>query len=186
MTIKDIAVCAFKLLGRSDIAAALSAGSELDNESAEKTEALVYCINAVEDELARYYFPAKWTEELQSADGKFYFTDFAHRPVKILAVMSDGKTVDFKEYSKYIYCGHKSITVEYEYSPEKRGLEYASAFDGTAVGEGLIACGAAAEYCVVAGSVQLAAYWEGRYRRGIELLRGRMRARCVMPPRRWV
>ena len=49
MTIKDIAVCAFKLLGRSDIAAALSAGSELDNESAEKTEALVYCINAVED-----------------------------------------------------------------------------------------------------------------------------------------
>ena len=76
--------------------------------------------------------------------------------------------------------------MEYEYSPEKRGLEYASAFDGTAVGEGLIACGAAAEYCVVAGSVQLAAYWEGRYRRGIELLRGRMRARCVMPPRRWV
>ena len=73
MTIKDIAVCAFKLLGRSDIAVALSAGSELDNESAEKTEALVYCINAVEDELARYYFPAKWTEELRSADGKFYF-----------------------------------------------------------------------------------------------------------------
>lgn len=186
MTIKDIAICAFKLLGRNDLAETLSSGEDLDSEGAEKAETLVYCINAVEDELARYYFPAKYAETLTSTDGKYRFSSFAFRPVKILSVTADGKLVNYSAASQYIICADKKITVEYEYLPAKRCLEDASAFDGTAVGENLVAAGAAAEYSLVSGSVRLAQTWESKYREEIELARDKFRTHAAIPPRRWV
>lgn len=186
MTIKEIAICAFRILGREDVAQILSTGGTLEGESAEKTETLLYCINAVEDELARYYFPVKTAETLTSTDGKFYFSDFANRPVKILSVTADGKNVDYKAFAQYVFCAEKKITVEYEYTPAKKQLTDKSAFDGTAVGEKLIAAGAAAEYCLVSGAVQLAEHWESRYREEIDLARGKFRTHAVIPPRRWV
>lgn len=186
MTIKEIAVCAFKMLGRSDIAQTLASGGTLDTESAEKTETLLYCVNAVEDELARYYFPVKLSETLSAADGKYYFSDFSNRPVKILSVTADGKSVEYKLFAQYVFCAEKKITVEYEYAPPKKQLEDKSAFDGTAVCEKLVAAGAAAEYSLVAGSVQLAELWESRYREEIDLARCKFRTHASVPPRRWV
>lgn len=186
MTIKEIAVCAFKMLGRSDIAQTLLSGGTPDGEEAEKTDTLLYCINAVEDELARYYFPVKLTETLSSADGKYYFSAFTNRPVKILSVMADGKNAEYTASAQYILCAEKKITVEYEYAPAKKQLDDKSAFNGTAVGEKLVASGAAAEYCLVAGSIQLAQLWESRYREEIDLARGKFRTHAYIPPRRWV
>lgn len=186
MTLKNIIIRVLKTLDRGDIAATLEAGAEVGGEAAEKIELLIYCVNAVEDELARYYFPLKHEQTLLSDDGKYGFEKFAFKPVKILSVTAGGKNVKYTTFPQYIFCGESSITVCYEYTPPKRGLDELSAFDGTAVGESLIAAGAAAEYCLICGSVKLSETWEGRYRREIDSAREKYRVPAVIPPRRWV
>ena len=173
-------------MGRNDIAEKLSSGGALDGEGGEKAETLVYCINAVEDELARYYFPVKFSQTLSSADGIYRFSEFAFRPVKILSVTADGKSVSYSAASQYIACGENKITVEYEFVPAKKSIDDASAFDGTVISENLIATGAAAEYSLVAGSVQFAELWESKYREEIDRARDKFRTHAVIPPRRWV
>lgn len=186
MTIKEIVICAFKLLGRNDIAQTLSDGGTADGECADKLETMLYCVNAVEDELVRYYFPLKKAEEFVSSDGKFAFDKFAERPIKILSVKSAGKETEYSLFPQYLQCGKSCITVEYEYAPQKKALSGISAFDGTAVGEQLIASGAAAEYCLISGAVNLSKTWESHYRCEIDCAREKFRTYAYIPPRRWV
>ena len=57
MKVKEILIRAFGFLERSDIVSALSAGEDLEGEIKEAEQTLLYCYNAVENELARFYFP---------------------------------------------------------------------------------------------------------------------------------
>ena len=186
MTVREIIVNAFKLLGREDLAAAVSKGERLDEEGEEKAQTLLYCFNAVEDELARYYFPLKTTEQFTSSTGIYEFEKFAERPVKILSVKSGGNAVSYEVMPKYFKCDQTSVTVEYEYAPLKKELSDTSAFDGTAVCENLIAAGTVSEYYLISGAVISAQSWESRYREEIDKARKKQHIRTSIPPRRWV
>lgn len=186
MTVKDVIVYAFKLLGREDAAENILNGEELDKDSGEKQETLLYCYNAVEDELARYYFPLTDTQQFASNSGVYGFDDFNFRPVKILSVKADGKPVKFKIHPKYFRCAEKSVEVEYQYAPDKKQLSDTSAYDGYAVGESLIAAGVLAEYCLISGAVQASKSWESKYREQIDKAQKKHRASITIPPRRWV
>lgn len=186
MTVQDVIVYAFKLLGRNDIAENILNYVELDEESSEKKETLLYCYNAVEDELARYYFPLTETEQFESDSGEYYFEKFKFRPVKILSVKAAGKPVDFEIYAKRFKCGRNSVTVEYRYAPDKKQFSGISEYDGYAVNESLIAAGVLAEYCLISGAVQASQSWESKYREQIDRARKKHKPSLSIPPRRWI
>ncbi|MBD5632408.1 MAG: hypothetical protein HDP34_04185 [Clostridia bacterium] len=187
MKVKSIITRALKYVGRDDLAKALDADETLTSEGAEKVETLLYCFNAVEDELARYYFPLVFCEEFASEDGNYAIENFSHRPVKILSVKSDGKAVKFTPQPKFIRAEAQKITVRYEYSPSAKRIDGESAFTDCVVGESLVAAGVASEYCLIEGSMQDSQLWESRYRWEIDLAQKKYSApHGTIPPRRWV
>lgn len=90
MLVSDVIKAAFEFVGRADVAEAVSDGSYTENdEFSRAAECALHCYNAVEDELARGFFPLVKEEELTAEDGRIYYTSFAGTPVRILAVISD-------------------------------------------------------------------------------------------------
>lgn len=186
MKVKDIIIRALAFIGRGDLSAALESGQTPSGEGAEALETLLYCFNAAEDELARYYFPLTAEEELTSLTGKFYFSDFSSRPVKILRVQSQGKDISYTLYPLCLEADAVRITVSYRYAPVQKTIEEDSAFDGVDVGEALVAAGAASEFCLINGEMTAAQLWESRYRREIDRAQRNMGEALHVPPRRWV
>lgn len=188
MTIRDILLSALRRVGRDDIVDALESGGEPIGSSAEAVDTMMYCINAVEDELARYYFPLKCTETLRSTDNKtFYFSDFANTPVKILQVKSGGKEVKFELRTNCLIAGSAEIEITYFYAPKKKRQEDNSEFGD--MGDGYItALGAAAEYCLINGEISMSEALETRYREDIDRARRKadIYSEAYIPPRRWI
>ena len=192
--------CALKYLCREDLIAKLNSSKGQYDGEAETTEdaaigptcdedeieTLLYCVNAVEDELARYYFPLKTSEDFKSENKIYPFENFAKRAVKVLSVTDGEKLVNYKVFPKYLYADARDICVEYEYSPDKKSVDDDSEYDGVAVGASLIAKGAASEFCIISGEMSLAELWESKYRQEIDLARKKVAVCGVLPPRRWV
>lgn len=183
MTVKDVIVCAARLLSRADIADALSSSDSPAGEQGETTAALLYCANAVEDELSRHYFPIVTSEFLNGAGGTYSFSKFSRAPVKILKVVADGKEMDFTVTATSLNADAPHITVTYECAAKKKKIADESEFG--ALSENLLALGVAAEYCLIQGEISLAEEFENRYRRAIDAALSKSRARRI-PPRRWV
>lgn len=189
MTIREVIIGALRRIGREDIAHDLEEGGEPAGENAEVVTTLLYCVNAAEDELARYYFPLKHTEHFSSEDNTFPFSRFSRTPVKILGVKSGRGEVKYKVYGDGIDVGitadEKEIDVTYFYTPKKKTMdensEYGALFDGK-----ITELGAASEYCLLAGETALAEVWETRYREAIDRARRKWEASAYIPPRRWI
>lgn len=186
MKVKDIVADALRLIGRGDAAQVLAEGLSEAGEISETTETMLYCFNAVEDELARFYFPLVFSEEIASKSGKIYFSDFSRNPVKITSVTCGGKPAVCRYEPQYIEVNADSAVIEYWYAPSKKTIDGDSAYDGTEVGESLVAYGAAAEFCLINGESAAAELWESKYREAIDRARSTHRRRRMIPPRRWV
>ena len=185
MKVKEVIISALKILGRTDIAEALSAGGQLSREESETVETLLYCFNAVEDEVARKYVPLYFKEELDSPDGEYFYESFMYAPINVSRVLVDGEEVEFEIFPFYMVTNSKKITVEYRYAPAKKKIEGWSDFGGE-VGEYLLAFGTASEYCLINGEVEAAELWEKKYRSEIDLAQKKLHACKNIPPRRWV
>lgn len=186
MTIRDILYSALRRIGREDIAVGMEGGGEPEGEAAEVVQTLTYCINATEDELARYYFPLKCTETLYSTENNiFNFADFSHTPVRILKVQSGGRDITYELLTNCIVADAQEIEITYFYCPKKKTLDDESQFGET--GDGYItALGAAAEYCLICGEASMAEVWENRYRKAIDRARKKCDSGAYVPPRRWI
>ena len=185
MKVKDVIASALNLLGRADLVSALSSVSNADKEGQERISTLLYCFNAVEDELAHHYVPLTVREEISSDDTRFYYNAFGRNPVKIKRVTVDGEKAKFEIFATYMTVNAQKITVEYEYAPARKELDGDCDY-GDEVGEYLIALGMAAEYCYVNGEAELAAQWENKYRERLDKLQRTLPACEKIPPRRWV
>ena len=187
MKLIEIIAEACEMLSRHDLAEKLRADgfkeSALPDEQKETLSVLVYCENAVEDELARNYFPLYASEQKLDANGLFYFSGFKNTPVKILGVKCGGRSVDFKLHPQYVEVNAESVEIEYTFAPAKKGLSEDSSFP--LLSPALIASGVAAEYCLIEGEVSRAESWESRYRAEIDAARAKTRPDFI-PPRRWV
>lgn len=186
MKVKDIILRALKYAGREDVAKAVSEDDITDGECAETVETLLYCFCAVEDELARFYFPVAARESFSSFSGKYEFGKFAHRPVRIVSVTSGGKEVKYELFPTYLKADAFSVDIEYEYSPSKKTIGEDSEFSEDTVSEKMLAAGTASEYCLICGEMSLAEYFEKVYRREIEVLSRKSLSGVRFPPRRWV
>ena len=186
MKVKDIIASALRLIGRSELVSDLSDPSRSAEEDAEEVvETLLYCFNAVEDELARKYIPLITSEKMYSDDTRFFYSDFQHYPVKIKKVTASDGEAKFEIFSKYMAVKAKGIEVEYEYAPKRKGLEDDSDFDKDA-GEYLIALGTASEYFVINGEVEMADRFEKQYRAQLDRIQRTLSVCAHIPPRRWV
>lgn len=186
MKVKEIINNALTLLGRADLASKQD-GETLSAEEAETLEILLYCYNAVEDEIARCYFPLRCREKASSATGRYNFFLLQHKPVRIVKVLADGKEKEFFMYPEYMETDAKDIILEYEYLPSKKEIEDDSEFSQQ-IGGRLLAYGVASEYSLIMGEVQSAEIWEGKYRKEIENLYTEEPSLSggYIPPRRWV
>ena len=187
MKVKDIIASALEILGRDSLAQKLKSGVETTAEESELLNVLLYCFNAVEDEVARCYIPLSARENMTSRNGEYYYLGFIHAPVRIKCVTANGKKINYEKFPLYMVADAAEICVEYEYSPRKKTMEGTCEFsDGT--GEYLFACGAAAEYCLINGETKAAALWESKYRKCIEDAQKMLMPESAgyIPPRRWV
>lgn len=182
MLVKDVITSVLRLIGRTDVIGAMDGG--LTEEQTEVVNTLLHCYNAVEDELGRLYFPLVDERELTFDGGVYVFSDMPHVPVKILAVIKDGKKLKFRLYPKYVKAVSGKLTVRYCYAPTKKPLLGMSEL-GEPVSERMMSYGVAAEYCLIGGLVESAEIWESKYREEIAANRagggyGRL------PQRSWV
>lgn len=185
MKVKDVISAALNILGRAELAKAVSDGAALGEEGEETVNTLLYCFNSVEDELARKYIPLTFKERLSSNDGKYRFVVFVHTPVKINKVYSGGKQISFSVEPQYLVADAKEIEVEYDYCPKRKKLEDTSDY-GAEVGEYVLATGAAAEYCLINGEAEAYGKWEEKYREAIDVKQKKLPVCASIPPRRWI
>lgn len=183
MKIKDIIIDACELIARYDVAEKLRAGASLEGEEKRLSDELLYCANAVEDELARNYFPLAESEKLTSDGGKISYSSFKRTPVKIKSVTRGERGVKYKLHPQYIEVSEPDATIEYYFAPSPKTLDSDSEF--CFLSPRLIAFGTAAEYCLIEGEISRAEDWESRYRAEIDAARAKTRP-AFIPPRRWV
>lgn len=187
MLVSDVIKTALALLDRQDVADMVSSQTySSDEEASRLVGALLHCFNAVEDELARGFFPLETEETLVASGGKIYYTAFSETPVKILSLTSGGKEIDHVICPKYIEVKAGAYSVKYVFAPSKKELDGESDFTGYPVGERLMAYGVASEYCHISGDIGQAESWESRYRAEIERLRPCPTAKCMGTGRYWV
>lgn len=185
MTVKEIINDAMRLIGRADAAEKSAAGEE-DGEVRRMQYTMLFCYNAVIDELARGYFPVKYGEQMVSTTGKYAFADFAYRPVKILRVTGGKGEIGWEIYPEYMAADCAAVTVEYEYVPDRQAEEDTFSYPDRGVGERLVSYGMAAEYQLICGEVESAEFWENKYRAEIDRALSRRTERRRVPPRRWL
>lgn len=187
MKVKDVIARALRYVGRDDVAAQLENGEQMDMEGAETAETLLYCYNAVEDELARFYFPLVAKESFTGSAGVFRFLYFAGTPIKILSVTSNGDKTDYTIGTDGIYTDSAEITVEYRYAPSKKSMTGDCTFGSEGIGVKLAAAGAASEFCLINGDMRRAEFWESVYRQEIDIISNSKKTEKIyFPPRRWV
>ena len=185
MAMKELIVRALYLAGRADAARALEDGGELPAEASEAVRTMLYCANAAEDELARYYFPLEYTETIRSSTGRYDFKKFRYSPVEILKVTDEkDNEITFGRFKDYISAGEAVITVTYRYAPDKKQITDGSEFESALGGE-IPALGAAAEYCLINGESGLAEALEVRYRAALDRAL-KIPSGAVISPRRWL
>lgn len=186
MRVKDVIIASLGLLGKGDIACKLINGNAaLDTGEQEVVDTLLYCFNAAEDEVSRKYVPLIYSEKIKSDDGIYDYVKFVRAPVRIRRVYSDGVSIPFKVFPQYLSSQAGTVTVEYEYSPVKKKLQDLSDY-GSEVGEYLFALGAASEYCLINGEIEMSGLWESKYRSAIDGVQARLPVCKNIPPRRWV
>jgi hypothetical protein len=185
MTVKEIIKDAMRLVGRED--AAEKAYTTYEDEETKRMEhTMLFCCNAVLDELARGYFPVKTTEKMTSDTGRFAFENFAKKPVKILKVKRGERKIGWHILPEYLQTDAGEVTVEYEYVPEKYEADDEFNYPDGEVGERLVCLGMAAEYQLICGEVESAGCWEERYRAEIDKLLSCHTVKERIPPRRWL
>ena len=187
MLVSDVVKTALILVGRKDAADAVDTQSYLQDTSlSHAVTAMLHCYNAVEDELARGFFPLETEQNFNTINGTVKFASFTHAPIKIVSVASDGKKVGYRIYPEYLDADAKYITVRYMYCPVKKQLTDESDYGGYPVGERMLAMGAAAEYCLIEGAFEDSENWEKRYRDEIARFRSYEKAEGYIPARAWV
>ncbi len=191
MKVKNIITRALRYINRADVIPAVENGT-LSGEPKTVVDTLIYCFNAVEDELSRYYLPLVTQQTFSLTTHRLPYTAFEYTPVKILKVTLNGKEAGYSVEPKQLYIDfsetqytNNTVSVKYGYAPSSKDIGGDSAY-GDECGEKLIAYGISAEYMLLNGEMQLSSAWEERYRKEIETVQKSFPSAKHVPPRRWV
>ena len=163
MTVKEILDIACTFVNRIDVKNYFSS-SDGSEEAVKGSEIFIDLLNVVINELACTYVPMITSEELAVTNGRIYYKDLKEKAVKIIKVTDmNNCEVDYKYAYQYITVDLPFVTVIYEYSPKKVGLNDEVGYLEKDVPARVIAYGVAAEYLLVNGDFDEAVTWHKRY-----------------------
>ena len=145
----------------------------------------MHCYNAVEDELARLYFPLTDEYNCVVQGGEISYSTFPKTPVKIVSVKSQGNLVKYRILPTKLKTANGEVVIKYNYSPNKKSIDD-QAEGALPINERLLSYGIAAEYCLICGLVKDAESWESKYREEIYTIKSSMQKTYLVPQRRWV
>ncbi|MGN0818998.1 MAG: hypothetical protein ACI4M6_01185 [Christensenellaceae bacterium] len=159
MTVSSVIKQSLIMMNRSDLI------SELTNaDMTKEVEKLLSCYNLVVSELCEEYLPVIHTETMQSASGRFYFTDFARTPLEIKAVFNvAGDEITYKKTPLYIQTDCNEAIVSYVYYPETAALNDESVYTGTKISQRILALGVSREYLLLSGLYEEAVNFDKRF-----------------------
>ena len=80
MQVNQFLIDVMRMVGRPDAAEECEGDGQLSGETERMQRALLLCLNAVTDELARGYFPLKDVQPLSSQSGEYSYSSFEHTP----------------------------------------------------------------------------------------------------------
>jgi len=146
---------------------------------------LVDCGNLVYSELAGEYIPLVNSENFYNETGIVEFSAFSKNVIDILSV-SDlaGNKLYFCVYSNYLNAPRGEIIVTYSYLPKRVNLGDQLDFCLGKLSDRIIAYGICAEYSVVKGMLNEAAYFDKKFKDS--LLNVSRPKNVYIPPRRWL
>ncbi len=183
--VKELIKEAMRLIGRFDAADNYGTVDETDEHGA-IAKSLLYCFNAVADELTRHYFPVTAVESVSDTDGKLYFSSLNNPLLKVYSLTdSRGYKVKFEQFPDRMEFLGSDLTLKYAalHSPCEENDDCDL---DKRMGEKLITYGMVAEYCLIIGECSLAEQWENRYRRELDRSLADLPNGGYLPPRRWV
>ncbi len=168
MQVTNLIKDALVLLGRADVCERVD-DQQKSEETAFIVKTLLYCLNAVLCELARFYFPLTSIDNITPSNGKIPLSSLGKTPVRITAVKQGAIDVKYTVFPTYIAVNVTGeVQVEYDYSPARVGLDDTVDVDYMSVCEDTILYGVASEYCQINALLESADNWENRYRAAIE------------------
>ncbi len=163
MTVKEILDIACTFINRLDAKEYFSSGNGSE-DVAKDGEVLIDLLNVVVNELACTYVPMISSEDVSAAGGRIYYKDLKEKALKIIKVTDrNNAEVDYKYAYQYITVNLPFVTVFYEYSPKKVGIDDEVGYLEKDVPARVIAYGVAAEYLLVNGDFDEAVTWHKRY-----------------------
>ncbi len=184
-TVKQLIAGTMTAVGRADAASAY-ADDSADAEQRELAVNLLYCFNAVADQLVRHYFPVTAEEKVYAKNGAVLYSEFSRPVLRVYTVRDrSGRAVKYSALPDRILTDVSPVTVKYAALHSVCGENDESGLDARMSDE-LIIYGMASEYCLINGECALADEWERRYRGEIELALADLPRWGYMPPRRWV
>ncbi len=184
MLVREVIASALILLGRAELASALASGAGAEEEK-DLTDTLLYCFNAVENEIARNYIPLVYREELLSKNNKFLYTSFSKTPLRVKKISGNGRSVNYEIFPDYLYAEAEKIDIEYEYAPRRKRLDDATDFNDSVCTD-IIPAGMAEEYSYINGEAEAGDIWKVKYRDLIDDIQRTLPECAHIPPRRWV
>ena len=145
---------------------------------------LLKCANLAVNEICADYYPLVRETEVDNLNGKVPYRELSrHRVLEVLSVKKGCSKVPFSAFPTCVKFGPGRATVRYTCLPGDLD-EGGSAAIPERIGARVVAYGAAAEYCLLAGLFEEAAIWDRRYRdslRAAQAKKGEIR----IPARRW-
>ena len=164
MIFKEIVIAAANLLDKADVAAYLEGGTETSAQTAREAEIIARCVNLTIAQTAAEYAPFMDEKTVETENGVISYETFGTNVTEILSAEDTaGNRLKIRYGAGYIRTTPGTVKVKYSYLPEKFAGTDEVNFTDRRVSEGLIAYGAAAEYCLVAGLFDEAIVWNERY-----------------------
>ena len=167
MTVKDVVKATATFLGRENIIEYLD-GATADNLVLSQVNTLTRLTNLVIYELACSFIPMVKTENVESNDGKVWYSSLSETPCEILNAYDQlGKEISFTVKPEFLQTNYFIKSVEYKYLPSAYGLEDKIGYDERTVSPVVLAYGVTAEYLLTQKAFEQSVMWHERFTEGV-------------------
>ncbi len=164
MIFGEIAKATARLLDKEKVALYFDSPAGAEDGVRREAELVARCVNLTIAQTAAEYAPFRAEKVVEAENGVIALDTFEENVTEILFAEDEaGNRLRIRRGAGYIRTVPGKIRVTYAYLPEKFSAADEVVFSDRRVSEGLIAYGAAAEYCLVAGLFDEAVVWNERY-----------------------
>lgn len=181
----DIIKIACDFTGNEEISVKLDERSSLTESEQKVVDALVKCLNLVQNEVATEYIPLEAIEEVKAVDLKVPYSAFSKKPIAVIfAKDSFGRNLRFRTFSDYLMVYAPRAKVKYHYMPDEI-TSVEGELAQPLLPMRIYAYGVAREYFLLQTLGDDADIWEVRFKDSLSIF-ARKKQEVRLPCRRWL